>query len=297
MRTITTVVFVAMMATACVGDPDVSTRTHGVAEGNAIAINAIAINGIALNGIAINGIAINSLSNNLYELTSTDLLATDEGREVLKYAISCAIPYGIALTSSYAGMTYNFVGEIGLAPGWLDRGLRDTEQRWVSACLLARVNRFGVPVSISIRGPHDALQVTEEEAVTYSVEEGSFYGNVFRGVEGPMVWNACRGQDQAVSESGTLELRDCAEPDPENPGLSLCGFNYAGDCGSWAQPDPYTCKKFREPVVRNVAAGPDGLNIRDFRGGFYEQCYDSPGFGTWEHAQRFTEVITVFLKP
>jgi hypothetical protein len=297
MRTITTVVFIALMATACVGDPDVSTRTQGVAEGNAIAINAIAINGIALNGIAINGIAINSLSNNLYVMTSTDLLATDEGREVLKYVVSCAIPTGTTLTGSHAGITYNFIGEIGLAPAWLGRGLRETEQRWVSACLLSRVNRFGVPVSISIRGPHQALTVTEEEALVYSVEEGAFYGNVFQGVEGPMVWNACRGRDQAVSETGTLELRDCTEPDPENPGLTLCGFNYTGDCGAWAQPDPYACEKYREPVVRNVAVGADGLSSRDFRGGFYEKCFDSAGFATWQHAERFPEVITVFVKP
>ncbi len=94
MRTFLTVVFVSAMATACVDEPDVSTRTQSVLEGNAIAINGIATNGVALNGIATNGIATNKLSNNLYKLASNDLMSTDEGREVLKYVIGCAISPG-----------------------------------------------------------------------------------------------------------------------------------------------------------------------------------------------------------
>ena len=298
MRSLLTVVLVSTMATACVGEPDVSTRTQGVLEGNAITTNGIATNGVLLNGIATNGIATNQLSNNLYLLATNDLLSTGDGREVLKYVIGCAIPSGVTLTGSYEGVTYNFIGEIGLAPSWLGRGLQESEQRWVSACLIARVNLYGVPVSISIRGPHKALKVSEAEARDYSVEEGAFYGNVFRAVEEPIVWNACRGRDQAVSEDGTLDLRDCTEEDPTNPGFTRCGFAYAGDCADWAPPvNAYACKRFRNPSSRHAISDSDVLSTRDFHGGFYEECHDSAGFGTWHHAERFAEVLTVFVMP
>ncbi len=285
------------MATACVGEPGVSTSTQGVLEGNRIASNRIASNRIALNRIASNRIASNQISNNLYRIASNELLATAEGRELLSYVVSCAIPHGITLVAEHEGVSYEFAGEIGLAPKWLERSLREGEQRWVSACLIARVNLFGIPVSISIRGPHDALTVTQDEAEDYSVEEAAFYGNVFTSIDEPLIWNACRGRDEAAGESGDLDLRDCSEPDPANPGFTLCGFNDAGDCADWAPPrNAYACKKFRRPG-HHVAADDGDLSSRDHRGGFYEQCHDSPGFGHWHHAERFNEVITVFLTP
>jgi len=307
MRTFLTVVFVSAMATACVDEPDVSTRTQSVLEGNAIATNGIATNGVALNGIATNGIATNKLSNNLYALASNDLMSTEEGREVLKYVIGCAIPSGITLTGRYAGVTYDFVGEIGLASSWINRGLRESEQRWVSACLLARVNRFGVPVSISIRGSHSALAVSATEARDYTVEEGAFYGNVFRAVDAPIIWNACRGRDQATGDGGTLDLRDCAEPDPAHPGLTLCGFKYAGDCADWTRPrNAYACKSYQQLDIddddchgladHDLSDLHEGLN-QNARGGYYENCHDTAGNGTWHNTTRFAEVITVYLKP
>jgi hypothetical protein len=298
MRTALTVVLVSTMATACVGEPDLSTRTQGVLEGNAIASNAIASNTIHLNAIASNAIASNAISDNLLQLTSTELLATPDGRELLTYIVSCALPREVTLTGSYAGVSYQFIGDIGLASSWTARSLRETEQRWVSACLIARVNLYGIPVSISIRGAHKALKVSEAEARDYSVEEGAFYGNVFRAVDEPIVWNACRGRGQAVSESGTLDLRDCTEEDPTNPGFTRCGFAYAGDCGDWAPPaNAYACKRFRNPSSRHAITDTDVLSTRDYHGGFYEECHDSPGFGTWHHAERFAEVLTVFVMP
>jgi hypothetical protein len=294
MRTLLTVVFVSTMASACVGEPDVSTRTQGVLEGNAIASNAIASNAIQLNAIASNAIASNQISNNLFQLNSTELLHTPEGRELLTYVVSCALPHEVTLTGRYAGVTYSFPGDLGLASAWTRRELRATEERWVSACLIARVNLFGIPVSISLRGPHDALEVSKAEAQDYSVEEGAFYGNVFHAVNEPLVWNACRGKGQAAGESGTLDLRDCTEEDPAHPGLTKCGFTYAGDCADWARPkNAYACKKF----IPQQESGDCGKDDDIVEGGFYEQCYDSPGLGKWPHAEKFNEVITIYVMP
>lgn len=304
MRSVIPVVFVSAMATACVGETDVSetdvsTRTQGVLEGNQIATNGIATNGVELNGIATNGIATNQISNNLYLIASTNLLSTTEGRDILKYVVSCAIPKGVTLVGEHEDVTYEFDGDIGLAPAWMERGLRESEQRWVSACLISRVNRFGIPVSISIRGPHPALKVSEPEARDYRVEEGAFFGNVFRAVDEPVIWNACRGKGQAAGDSGTLDLRDCAEPDPANPGYTLCGFKYSGDCADWVRPsNAYSCQKFQKLLPQHVHADDDDSNdLRSAEGGHYERCHDSAGYGRWPHAERYTEVITVYLKP
>jgi hypothetical protein len=294
-----TVVFVAAMATACVGDPDLatSTSTQGLVDGNSIVGNRIVLNRIVLNRIVLNRIVLNQISSDTYLMVSNELIATDEGRELLSYVVSCAIPHGVMLLAEHGGETYEFPGQIGLAPKWLRRSLHESEQRWVSACLIARVNRFGIPVSISIRGPHDALKVSAAEANDYSVEEAAFYGNVFTPLHEPLIWNACRGRDEAADESGDLDLRDCSEPDPENPGLTLCGFTYAGDCADWGPPrNAYACKKFKEPRSHQFGVDLD-LGRPDHRGGYYEQCHDSPGLGRWHHAERFDEVVTVFLAP
>ena len=65
-----------------------------------------------------------------------------------------------------------------------------------------------------MRGQNKALAVSPEEAATYTLEEGAFYGNYFVTQGEPVSWIACRGEDQASGEVGGLISRDCAEPDP-----------------------------------------------------------------------------------
>lgn len=293
-----TVVFVSAMATACIGDPDASTSTQGVLDDNRIVTNRIVTNHLELNRIVTNSLVSNRLSNDSYRIVTNSLLTTAEGRELLTYVVSCAIPAGISLVGEYDGVSYVFPGDIGLAPKWLSRALGEPEQRWVSACLIARVNRFGIPVSLSLRGPHKALKVSEVEANDYSLEEGAFYGNVFTAPDQPILWYACRGRDEVANESGDLDLRDCAEPDPENPGFTLCGFTYVGDCADWAPPtNDYGCRNFKDPVEQPPARDPADLSNQDYQGGFYEQCFDAPGNGSWEGAERFPEVVTIFVAP
>src|SRR4029079_457496 len=65
----------------------------------------------------------------------------------------------------------------------------ETCQRWVSACVLARTNAYGVHVQISLRAPagapqaiRDALAVDNSpggESDVYTLPEGVFYGNIF----------------------------------------------------------------------------------------------------------------------
>jgi len=219
-------------------------------------------------------LATNRLATNQLDLdpsAAADLLATEGGREVLGYIVECAIPEGQKLVGIYAGTAYEFEGALGLAPDWVMRPLDRKGQRWVSACLFARVNKAGISVQISLRGPHGALTTTADELSTWTLEEGAFWGNVF--FTEPIDWNACRGVDQAAGESGQLADRDCTEPDPENPGFTLCGFEYAGDCGDFAL--QAACRSF------------------DADGMYYESC-STPSPGGHE---RYQEAITTFVMP
>jgi hypothetical protein len=79
-------------------------------------------------------------------------------------------------------------------PGNTEAGTCDEScQRWISACVLARTNAYGVHVEISMRAPEDAPQAIKDAlAVTdaerngdgagtpaYALREGAYFGNIF----------------------------------------------------------------------------------------------------------------------
>lgn len=95
-------------------------------------------------------------------------VATPEQRKDMKYLASCALDANTVLVAQVDGETHEFPGAIGLAPEWWHRPLTPEEERWVSACLLARTNFYGVRVEISLRTPFPSeapgLRIEEEEA-------------------------------------------------------------------------------------------------------------------------------------
>lgn len=264
---------------------------------NRIAANRIAANRIAANRIAANRIAANKISSNRLQASpeTADLLATADGRELYSYMMSCALPTGKTIEATVPGAEDSsppdtlyicknercvFSGSLGLAEHWIDRALDSRGQRWVSACLLARVNAYGVSVTISLRGIAPQLSVSPDEAETYSLQEGGFYGNIFSDPDGPLDWNACRGRDQAAGESAGLEMRDCAEPDPNDPSHTKCGFKYAGDCGDYIESltQPRACRSF------------------DPEAGTYGECLAPQEYGRGPALKAYPEVITTYVK-
>jgi hypothetical protein len=141
------------------------------------------------------------------------------------------------------------------------------------------VNAHLTAEPISMRGPHDSLAVTPDEATQYPVQEGGFYGNLFTG-DDPIDWQACRGSGQAAGEFGGLVDRDCTEPDLVDPTKTQCGFNYAGDCANYDPTfdTPYACR----------ALDPDL--------GAYLDCHNAPGLGHWG-TRPYREVITTYVTP
>jgi hypothetical protein len=290
MRVVTTLVLIAGFG--CAAEPSVTEVQQGVTASNKIAINKIAINKIAINKIAINKIAINKIAINkiaINAITTGDLLNSPDclpdgsnepqcgGRDLLEYLISCAFPEGTTLVGTAAnGVTYNFDGSIGLAPAWERRRLTTREQRWMSACMLARVNKNAESVFISLRGPNEVLTVTAEERNEYDLEEGAYYGDIF---SDPQQFYACRGEALYGGDLNfDLEGRSCAAP-VGNSGKTQCQMTFTGDCAA-----------FNVERACSIDSGE-----------YYERCHTSESQnGRWHdngHATRYEEAITVWIKP
>jgi len=262
-------VLTAVAILGCTDDlASVSETKSAIVIDNRLTANRLTANRLTANRLTANRLTANRLTANRIELNVIDaegLLETADGRELLSFIISCAINEDQTLVATFEGNTYEFFGELGLANRWLDRPLDRKGKGWVSACLFARVNANNVAIPVSLRGSHRKLTVTPEEASNWSLQEGAFYGNYFTPVTEPIDWTACRGSDQAAGEFGGLVERDCAEPDPANPGRTICGFKFAGECGKYAPKQKYACKSFSES------------------GTFYDKCGSSAKFGGKKH--------------
>jgi hypothetical protein len=276
-------------------DPVSESTTHQqVLTANRLTANRLTANRLTANRLTANRLTANRLTANRLTanmLSAGELLKTEEGRELFGFIVSCALPDDITIEAKVAGTTFDFTGELGLAREWMHRPLDAEGQGWVSACLFSRVSAHEVAVPISARGPTRHLRTDADEREGWSVEEGAFYGNFFVPADQPIQWFACRGEGQAAGESGGLVDRDCAEPDPAHPGLTQCGFNFAGDCGTFS--DEPVCEDFSE------------------HGLFYRRCHTQPldphghgrGRGLIEellghgHDRVFDQVITTYVTP
>jgi hypothetical protein len=144
--------------------------------------------------------------------------------------VSCALEPDVEAVITVQGREHRFRGGEALAPAWAERPMSDSEQRWVSACLLARTNAFGerVPVYLhSGAGPVAEPARARDGAGEFRLFEGMFFGNVF--AEPPQAF-ACHGPaNTAALAAGVLSRRACARP-LEAHGPSACGFVVTGAC-------------------------------------------------------------------
>jgi hypothetical protein len=190
--------------------------------------NKLGANKLGANKLGANKLGANKLGANA--LATTDMMASADSREVFSYIVGCAIPSGSSIVAkNAAGVSYTFPGALGLAPAWATRTPTVTERRWVSACVLARTNLYGVSVSISLR--HDtnvALATSLDERTQYTAVEGAFFGDIFAT---PQAIYACG--NRTWSAVGTNSLRMCALSQSGTVGSTTdCGFTYAGRCAT-----------------------------------------------------------------
>lgn len=165
---------------------------------------------------------------------ATQLAQTAEGREFVQYLAGCALCEGVTAFVDVEGQHYEFPGAIGLAPQWIHHPLSEEEQRWVSACMLARTNYFGVEVKISLRNensPVAALQTTAEERADFTIYEGDFFGNLF--ADPPVAGVALGHRSPEQQSDPVLQLRVCTAADTsltpiDGHPLSRCRFIITG---------------------------------------------------------------------
>ena len=170
------------------------------------------------------------------ELRIPATLQTSEGREFMKYAVSCALPEGINArvpAASQGEAEEVFEGSMGLAPAWSDRAMHPQEERRVSACMLARSNFYGVAVLLSLRRPDapvgSSLHADANERMRFSRLEGKFFGNLFAPGQ-PAYF--CSGDDQPDRSRWLRSFHRICAIGESPSGLSRCGFIDVGVCST-----------------------------------------------------------------
>ena len=164
-------------------------------------------------------------------LRNDDLAQTEQGRQLLKYMVSCALPAGESIAVT-VGKKYAFQGALGLVPSWAHRPMTEEEKRRLSACLAAHTNYFGKPVQISLRSDDPAapegLRTTAEERKDFPFFEGGFFGNYF--IPHPVSY-VCLGDTPAERDEHLAKLlRVCTIKSEGDTGLSRCDFKIVGLC-------------------------------------------------------------------
>ncbi|NUN13777.1 MAG: hypothetical protein HUU55_09080 [Myxococcales bacterium] len=202
-----------------------------------------------------------------------EVLTSDEGaRGIFKYLVECALPPDAVVTISGDSEVFEFFGDMDLGEGWQTGPCDEACQEWVSACLLARTNAYGIPVQIYLTGAKPGLgPLLPEDADTYFVREGAFYGNLFHS---PGRQYACRGEGY---DPLYMTFRACTLPG------NLCGIQVVGPCGE--------------------TDGNTGEKVEDFacigeENGYFTGCHnrlDRPGTSD-KPDKVWTRVITVYVR-
>jgi hypothetical protein len=210
----------AVWASACgAGGPAVEEQTGYALSANALSANALSANALSANALSANALSANALSANALSANALTATALEDplAREFLKYVVSCALPDDAVINMTIDGQMYSFPGSLGMEPQWgLPGGSCDeTCQRWITGCVLARVDFLGVERPISVRGMNPGLKTTGKEAKDYPVREATYFGNVF--APGKPLF-AC------LSPGQTEDTRVCGDS------LQNCPMKVVGSC-------------------------------------------------------------------
>jgi len=170
-------------------------------------------------------------------------------QDFLEVLISCALNDQQSVTDpgdfiGYAGFPPSAVyrryyGRIGIAPAWTTRGLTTQEKRYLTGCVMGRVNRYGERVNIlleAIPGSYTPLEPTQAAMDMYPFPESRVWGNMFdsqvpltlgvriitRNPVLPFTGFVCNEFD-SVFTGANGSLRQC-------DAIEACGFTYMGEC-------------------------------------------------------------------
>jgi hypothetical protein len=98
-------------------------------------------------------------------------------RHVLRSAVECALTQDQSVRDPVTGELYR--GWWGLSPSWLS-GVLDTDgRRYVTGCMVQRLNYYGASVPILLEGPHPAIAENATYSPQYPIEESTVFGDLF----------------------------------------------------------------------------------------------------------------------
>lgn len=158
--------------------------------------------------------------------------ALEEDQTVIDPAHTVAYILGIPVKKSY-------VGEIGLAPDWTTRALTTDEKKWVTACVLARTNRYGATINILLEGNHPAITYRNLSLTGYTEAESKVWGNMFDSTIELSTTNPSVPTTALPFYAYICShISWCADPEEAtlracDDEFTPCGFSYMGDCSSF----------------------------------------------------------------
>jgi hypothetical protein len=201
------------------GEAGVEEVSGAALSANALSANALSANALSANALSANALSANALSANALSANALTATALKDplAREFLKYVVSCALPDDQVIKMTIDGSTYSFPGSLGMEPQWGEPGgsCDVSCQRWITACVLARVDFLGVERPISVRGMNKGLKTTGHEAKDFPVREATYFGNVF--APGKPLY-ACLSPDK------TTDTRVCGDS------MKNCPMQVVGSC-------------------------------------------------------------------
>jgi hypothetical protein len=98
-------------------------------------------------------------------------------RQVLRSAVECALTVNQTVSDPVTGELYT--GWWGLAPSWLSGALNTDGRRYVTACMVQRLNYYGASVPILLEGAHPAIAESLTYSAQYPIEESTVFGDLF----------------------------------------------------------------------------------------------------------------------
>jgi hypothetical protein len=226
---------------ADLGEAPAPMEINNALTANALTANALAPGALTAGALAGRPLAAGALGPEEVAAIQDPGVAGDLSRRLLKYAVGCALDGTRSLSFSWTdggGGVHDetYPGSLGLAAAWAE-GSIDADvpaQEWVSACLAARTNWYGVTVTLSTRGNTPPLAAPDAgELADFPEEEGAFWGNVFSAT--PTLF-ACHDPPHDANSRG--RHRDCAAGHINDDGsTSACGIiQLAGACGAVCAP-------------------------------------------------------------
>ena len=166
---------------------------------------------------------------------------SQECREVLRSAVECALTREQSVRDPVTGELYT--GWWGLAPSWQSGALDVDGRRYVTGCMVQRLNYYGTQVPILLEGRHPAIARNATFGPEYPIVESTAFGDLFSSTT-PLLgilpafnlyvcWEGLLPQSCGFLGLPLLEQRLCDD-------VPLCGLLVLGPCAlSCTQSDGY----------------------------------------------------------